>query len=510
MNKSLLILVAAVCGCASVRECVSGRPEPRFRIGVAGYTFCEVPLDKALGTMQAIDCNILAHKDFFLPYDADEKAVIAYRHKLAAAGVETYATGPLYAETEAKLRQQFEFAKRLGIKVLVGVPFDFNPKGKDVPPKELRLESDKVLDIVDRLVKEYDMRYAVHNHGPDNACLYPTAEAALKRIGNRDWRIGVCLDIGHERRAGLDPVEFIRKHGDRIYDVHLKNIRIDPVANFAMEGPRGDLDIPAVFRALADVGYDGVCHIEYEKNFEKNEMALAESFGYYRGCLDALKRDRLPPVPEDEEGFVPLFNGRDLTGWEGNGISNYTAEAGCLACVANGRFGGGNLWTVRDYTNFVLRFDFKLPPEANNGLALRAPLNSHASIDGMEIQILDDRAPYYWQELKLNPYQYHGSIYGVVPAKKRPGVTGLDAPAKGTYLKPTGEWNSQEVRAIGSRITVILNGETIVDADLNDYKTDGSTPDHEKHVGLHNASGRLGWCGHGYHVQWRNIRIREL
>jgi len=212
----------------------------------------------------------------------------------------------------------------------------------------------------------------------------------------------------------------------------------------------------------------------------------------------------------DEAGFVSIFNGRDLSGWEGNGIANYRVEDGCLACVAEGGNGGGNLWTTRDYTNFVLRFDFKLPPEANNGLAIRAPLNSHAALDGMEIQILDDRAPYYWDKLKLKPYQYHGSVYGVFAAKLRPGATGPDAPAKGTYLNQTGEWNSQEVRAVGSRITVILNGTTILDEDVADVKTDGSTPDGHKHVGIHNKSGRLGWCGHGYHILWRNIRIKEL
>ena len=214
----------------------------------------------------------------------------------------------------------------------------------------------------------------------------------------------------------------------------------------------------------------------------------------------------------DEEGFTSIFNGKDLDGWEWRGEKmSYYAADGLLCCHQDGKSGGGNIWTKKEYENFILRFEFKLPPEANNGLMIRCPPGGHAAYQGMEIQMLDDRAPYYWEKLKLKPYQYHGSIYGVVPAAKKPGFDGLDAPAKGTYLKPSGEWNCEEVRAVGNRITVILNGVTIVDADVSKFALDGSnTPDHRPHSGLHNLSGRIGWCGHGYDVQWRNIRVKEL
>ena len=270
-----------------------------FKLGIAGYTFYQVSLDRALEIMKATDCHYLCHKTSFLPYTATDAEIAAYKAKLAAAGVETVATGPLYSDNEAEMRTQFEFAKKLGLKVVVGVPYKMNPKIKDVkgdeerlaivPPEEWRLESDKAMDIVEKLVREYDICYAVHNHGPDNAALYATGEAALKRIGGRDRRIGVCLDIGHEQRAGFDPVAFIRAHGDRIYDVHLKNIKVDAKYNIAMQGPRGELDIPAIFKALKDVGYKGACHIEYEKDFKDNAMALAESIGYYRGVMDSVK-----------------------------------------------------------------------------------------------------------------------------------------------------------------------------------------------------------------------------
>jgi hypothetical protein len=155
--------------------------------------------------------------------------------------------------------------------------------------------------------------------------------------------------------------------------------------------------------------------------------------------------------------------------------------------------GGGNLYTQREYADFVLRFDFKLTPAANNGLGVRAPLEGDAAYAGMEIQILEDGSPVYWD---LQPYQYHGSIYGVVPARR--GV-----------LRPVGEWNSEEVTVRGRRVTVVVNDVTVVDADL-DAASAGGTMDHKDHPGLARASGHIGFLGHGSRLELRNIRVKEL
>jgi len=216
-----------------------------------------------------------------------------------------------------------------------------------------------------------------------------------------------------------------------------------------------------------------------------------------------------PENLDDETGFVPIFNGKNLDGWEGD-KETYFAADGLLQCRQSGKFGGGNLRTVKSYENFVLRFEFKMPPEANNGVAIRCAPTARASQEGMEIQLLDDTAPYYWDKLKLKPYQYTGSIYGVVPAARKPGFEGPDAPAKSTYLNPIGTWNEMQVRAEGTHVTVHLNRVKVVDADVSDWKGDGDTMDHIWHPGLHNLCGRIGWCGHGYNVQWRNIRVKEL
>jgi HEAT repeat protein len=199
----------------------------------------------------------------------------------------------------------------------------------------------------------------------------------------------------------------------------------------------------------------------------------------------------VPAITEAErsEGFVPLFDGRDLEGWTGAAAS-YVAEEGKV--VVHPERGGGNLYTQKEYADFVVRFDFKLTPAANNGLGVRAPLEGDAAYVGMELQILEDGSPVYWN---LQPYQYHGSVYGVVPAKR--GVQ-----------KPVGEWNSEEATVKGRRVTVVVNGITIVDADL-DEATAGGTIDGKEHPGLKRPAGHIGFLGHGSRLELRNIRIKE-
>jgi len=190
-----------------------------------------------------------------------------------------------------------------------------------------------------------------------------------------------------------------------------------------------------------------------------------------------------------EEGFTPLFNGKDLTGWTGD-TKGYRAEDGAIVVSPEA---SGNLYTEREFRDFNFRFEFKLTPGANNGIGIRTPLAGDAAYAAMEIQVLDDTGEAY---RNLQPYQYHGSIYGVVPAKRG-------------ALKPVGEWNSEEITVQGRRVTVVLNGTTIVDADI-DEASKGGTVDHRDHPGLKNQSGRIGFLGHGTRVEFRNIRIREL
>jgi len=195
---------------------------------------------------------------------------------------------------------------------------------------------------------------------------------------------------------------------------------------------------------------------------------------------------------EKADGFKLMFNGKDLSGWEGNKKSYFVENETIV--IDPKRSGNGDLFTAEDYGDFIMRFEFRLTPGANNGLAIRTPSGGHAAYQGMELQILDHDSPRYKGWLK--DYQHHGSIYGVVPAK-----TG--------YLKPVGEWNEQEVTAKGKQITIKLNGATIVDADLVKASTP-KTIDGRDHPGLLREKGRIGFAGHGDRVEFRNLRIKSL
>jgi len=194
-----------------------------------------------------------------------------------------------------------------------------------------------------------------------------------------------------------------------------------------------------------------------------------------------------------EPGFTPLFNGKNLEGWllvhTANSGKGYLVEDGRIVCP---RDGGGNLLTAGEYADFVLRFEFKTEPGGNSGVGIRAPLEGDIAYTGMEIQILDHGHARYAGQLQ--PWQRHGSVYNVHAAE-------------GDALKPAGDWNEQEIRAEGDRITVTLNGQVITNADLSDV----TDPDVlAKHPGVRRPTGRIGFLGHGSLVEFRNIRIRVL
>jgi 3-keto-disaccharide hydrolase len=199
----------------------------------------------------------------------------------------------------------------------------------------------------------------------------------------------------------------------------------------------------------------------------------------------------LPAFGADKSGFTSLFDGKTLNGWvlvHGHG-PGYVVEDGKIVCPADG---GGNLFTEKEYANFVFRFEFLLTPGGNNGIGIRAPLEGRTSSVGMEIQILDDSNAKY--RGRIHPEQYHGSIYGVIPAR-----TG--------FLKPVGQWNKEEIVANGRRITVTLNGVIVLDDNL-DIVREPEVLRH--HPGLSRTSGHIGFLGHNSHVEFRNIRVKEL
>ena len=215
--------------------------------------------------------------------------------------------------------------------------------------------------------------------------------------------------------------------------------------------------------------------------------------GYRNIYIREIPRPEPYQVSEQEKakGYEELFDGLSMFNWTGN-TRDYVVEDGCIAVYP--KYGGkGNLYTKAEYGDFSFRFEFQLTPGANNGIGIRTPMEGDAAYLGMEIQVLDNTAGIY---RNLKEYQYHGSVYGVIPAKRE-------------YLKPVGEWNEEEIIAKGNHIQVILNGTTIVDGDIAEASRNG-TLDRNEHPGLKNAKGHIGFLGHGSDVKFRNLRIKDL
>ncbi len=195
---------------------------------------------------------------------------------------------------------------------------------------------------------------------------------------------------------------------------------------------------------------------------------------------------------EEKEGFEVLFDGTNMHKWTGN-TTDYVTENGMMVIYPSNSH-GGNLFTKEEFGDFIFRFQFQLTPGANNGLGIRTPMEGDPAYVGMELQILDNEAPVY---ANLEPYQYHGSVYGIIPALRG-------------YLKPVGEWNYQEVIAKGDDIKITLNGTVILEGNIREATRNGGPIDHKEHPGLFNKKGHIGFLGHGSVVRFKDIRIKRL
>lgn len=249
------------------------KPAPKedtFHLGMAGYTFKHFDLDKTLETMQQLNVHYLCIKDFHLPLDSDEARISAFHAKLKEKGVTGYAVGPIYMKSEAEVDRAFNYARRVGVKMVVGVP------------------NYELLDYVEKKVKEYDFRLAIHLHGPDMP-IYPSATDIWENVKTRDARMGMCLDIGHDLRYNQDPLKDLKRYASRVFDIHIKDVTGNTKADRSIELGRGKIDFPSLIRLLRKVGYKGSCSLEYEKDMKNPFMGIAESVGYFRAVCDTTR-----------------------------------------------------------------------------------------------------------------------------------------------------------------------------------------------------------------------------
>lgn len=270
----LITLLSVLTFFAQAQNSPDPQPSPEtgelFKVGMAGYTFVKFDLQKTLETMQRTDVHYLCIKDFHLPVKSTDEEIAAFHAKLKEYDVTGYGVGPLYMSTEADVDKFFDYAKRVGVKTIVGVP-GYN-----------------LLPYVEKKVKEYGINYAIHLHGPDIE-IYQDADEVWEKTKDLDPRMGMCLDIGHDTRNGKDPVADLKKYHSRVFDIHIKDVTGDTKLGYSIEVGRGIIDFTAFVKALREVGYTGVCSLEHERNMDNPFLGIAESIGYFRGVIATSK-----------------------------------------------------------------------------------------------------------------------------------------------------------------------------------------------------------------------------
>ncbi len=244
---------------------------PKLNIGLASYTLRKYTLDQVISICKILNIKDIALKNFHLPLDATDAEIKSVTTKMKEAGLNFYGGGVIYMKTEAEVDNAFRYAKAAEMKMIIGVP------------------NHELLPYVEKKVKETDIKLAIHNHGPGDK-VYPTPQTVYDKIEKLDNRIGLCIDIGHVVRLGMNPVEAIKKYGHRMFDMHLKDVDGIVEKSGSTQIGRGVIDIPQVLKALKSVDYQGVMSVEYEKDAEHAENGLAESIGYLRGILDTMER----------------------------------------------------------------------------------------------------------------------------------------------------------------------------------------------------------------------------
>ena len=236
---------------------------------MASYTFREFPLEETLKMTKRLGLERIAFKDFHLSLESTDEEIKAVAEKTRAAGLDLYGCGVVYMQTEDDVERAFQYAKTAGMRIIIGVP---NPD---------------LLNMVNNMVNKYNIKVAIHNHGPDDK-LYPTPESAYVRIKNLDPRIGLCIDIGHTQRAGVDPSESTLKYADRLHDVHIKDVTVATKEGGTIEIGHGVIDIPKFLRTLIKLNYKGSVSFEFEKDGKDPLPGVAESVGYVRGVLASI------------------------------------------------------------------------------------------------------------------------------------------------------------------------------------------------------------------------------
>jgi len=242
----------------------------RLNLGVASYSMRELPLDQVLEGAKTLGVTSMTFKDVHLPRTDPPEVTRALAAKIRAAGITISGGGTITLPNDAvQIKKDFEYAKNAGFPLIYVDP------------------DPAALDTIEQMAKTYDIKVAIHNHGPENKN-WPRPQDAYVAVKSRDQRLGLCIDIGHTLRTGTDPAQACRECKDRLYDMHVKDLKVKTDKDSQTEVGRGVIDFPGLFRTLIDIGYQGQVGLEYEINAKNPLPGMIESMAYMRGVLAAL------------------------------------------------------------------------------------------------------------------------------------------------------------------------------------------------------------------------------
>lgn len=245
--------------------------ESKLKLGIASYTFREFSLEDTLSMTSRVNIKHISLKSMHLPLESTDQVIRETKEKVNASGINLYGAGVIYMNTSEEVENAFRYAMAAGMRTIIGVPLH------------------DLLDLVEEKVKQTNIQVAIHNHGPGDD-VYPSPESIMEKINGLDKRIGMCMDIGHTQRIGLDPGKEAKKYFDRLLDVHLKDVDKSSPEGDTVEIGRGVIDIPDFIGVLLKNNYSGIASFEYEKDDKDPLPGLSESVGYINGILKLLEK----------------------------------------------------------------------------------------------------------------------------------------------------------------------------------------------------------------------------
>ena len=261
-------LTLAFSGCQS-SEIKASSTNQNFDLGMASYTLREFSLEETIKMTNRLNLKKICLKSMHLPMESSLAEIKLIAKKVKDAGLDLYGCGVVYMASEDEVNQAFVYAKTAGMNTIVGVP------------------EHNLLNLVNDKVKEYDIKIAIHNHGPDDQ-RYPTPESAIEKIKDLDPRIGLCVDVGHTQRSGVEPADTIALYTDRVHDIHMKDVSSATKEGSTLEIGRGVINVPNVLETLLKINYQGVVSFEHEKDGKDPLPGCAESVGFVRGVLKVI------------------------------------------------------------------------------------------------------------------------------------------------------------------------------------------------------------------------------